>query len=414
MVNIGINGVILRVKNNNLGEVGKLPVLGKTLEEWVIDTVNVPCHAIESSTVINVAEKVKSLIDRQKPVTVVLYSDTPLVTAKTIEAAIRQLSAQSTGAVKLPRGAVYKTEALFRTETLFPQDPAGSGEFEAVTDCESLSRVTDSLRRRILNFHASNGVLITDYKNAHIDCDVVIERGAVIEGYNFIKGKTVIKSGAVIMPGNYIENCIIGSGARVDSSRLYASVIGDGTRVGPFAYIRPNTVIGRDCRIGDFVELKSSVIGDGCKVSHLSYIGDAELGEQCNVGCGVVFANYDGKNKYKSVIGSRVFIGSNANIIAPVHVADRAFIAAGSTVTDEVPAEALAIARARQTNIPHWAGNMYAPPVGSETSEYKLVQDNEGIIDGAYTEKKNVAEKPEQAQAPSDTDGNNDNNGAQP
>ncbi|MDE6201430.1 MAG: hypothetical protein K2M47_06110 [Clostridiales bacterium] len=408
MVNIGINGVILRVKNNNLGDLCNLPVLGKTMEEWVAGTLNVPCQAIESSTVINIADKVKQLIDRTKPITVVLYCDTPLITAKTVENAIRQLTTQNANVVKLPRGSVFKTEYLYGTETLFPQAPTGSGEFEAVTDCESLSRITDSLRRRILNFHAGNGVLITDYKNVYIDSDVVIERGAVVEAYNFIKGKTVIKADAHIMPNNYIENCIIGRDARVDSSRLYSSIVGEGTRVGPFAYIRPNSVIGKECRIGDFVELKSCVIGDGCKVSHLSYIGDAELGAECNVGCGVVFANYDGKDKYKSIVGNRVFIGSNANIIAPVHVADHAFVAAGSTVTDEVPAEALAIARARQRNIPHWAGNKYAPPVGDvNPSPYRLVQDAEGIIDGAASETENIPEQPETTQSGDDNNGNN-------
>ncbi|MCH5154063.1 MAG: hypothetical protein J1F71_02510 [Clostridiales bacterium] len=193
------------------------------------------------------------------------------------------------------------------------------------------------------------------------------------------------------MPGNYIENCIIGSGARIDSSRLYESYVGEETRVGPFAYIRPNSVIGKGCRIGDFVELKSCVIGDGSKVSHLSYIGDAELGAECNVGCGVVFANYDGKNKYKSIVGNRVFIGSNANIIAPVYIADRAFIAAGSTVTDNVPAEALAVARARQVNIPHWKGNLYAPPTGGGASPHRLIQDEDGIIDGAASDADNAA-----------------------
>ena len=391
MVNLGINGIILRVKGN-LGEMQSLPILGKTMEQWVEDAVNVPCVTVEASTVINIAEKIRPLLDRTKPITVVLYGYTPLVTAKTVENAIRQLTEQKLNAFDLPRGGVYKTEYLYGLDSFFAQEPnAADGEFKAVTDCESLSFVTDALRRRILSFHASRGVLITDFNNVYIDNGVVIERGAVVEPCNFIKGKTVIKSGAHIMPGNYIENCIIGSGARIDSSRLYESYVGEETRVGPFAYIRPNSVIGKGCRIGDFVELKSCVIGDGSKVSHLSYIGDAELGAECNVGCGVVFANYDGKNKYKSIVGNRVFIGSNANIIAPVYIADRAFIAAGSTVTDNVPAEALAVARARQANIPHWKGNLYAPPTGGGASPHRLIQDEDGIIDGAASDADNAA-----------------------
>ncbi len=401
MVGIGVNGVILRVKNNVLGEIGNIPVLGKTLENWVADAVNAQCAVIESSPVINIAEKIKSAVDRTKPVTVVMYGDTPLVTAKTVEIAVRQLSEQKVNTLKLPRGCVFNTDYLFEADTLFPQEPAGGGEFEPVCDCESLSRITDTVRRRILNYHAGNGVVIYDYRNTYIDCDVVIEKGAVIEPYNFIKGKTIIKSDAHIMPGNYIENCIIGRAVRIDSSRLYNSLIGAETRIGPFAYLRPDTVIGCGCRIGDFVELKNCVIGDGCKVSHLTYIGDAELGKECNVGCGVVFANYDGKNKFRSTVGSRVFIGSNANIVAPVNIADRAFIAAGSTVTKDVPEQALAIARARQTVIPGWAGNMYAPPNGEASPRpFKFVQYSDGIIDAAATDTHNtsvVTDGPESA-----------------
>ena len=360
MIGIGINGVVLRVKNNALGEVGSIPVLGKKLENWVADSTSVPCVMLDSSPVINLAEKLKSVVDKSKPVTVILYCDTPLITAGAVEKAVNSLTEQKANAVKLPRGVVFKTEYLMDADTFYPQEP--SEGCDAIVDGESLSRITDVMRRRILNYHSKNGVIVYDFQNTYIDCDVVIDKGVTIEPYNFIKGKTIIKEGAVIKPGNYIENCIIGGNVTIDSSRLYDSLIGADTRVGPFAYIRPNTVVGRGCRIGDFVELKNCVIGDDCKVSHLTYIGDAELGKECNVGCGVVFANYDGKNKFRSMVGDRVFIGSNANIVAPVNIADRAFIAAGSTITKEVPSQALAVARARQTMIPDWRGNHYAPP----------------------------------------------------
>lgn len=393
MVDLGINVVVLRVKSNMLGEVWNIPVFGKTLEGWVASALNAPYKTMEASPVINLADKLMSAVDRSKPVTVVLYCDTPLLTKGTVANAIEKLTEQKLDMLKLQRGCVFKTEYLFGTESLYIQEPSGSGEFEAVTDCEGLSRIADNIRRRILRYHAANGVKIYDFANTHIDCDVVISKGATVEPYNFIKGKTIIKSDAHIMPGNYIENCIIGRGARIDSSRLYDSLVGADTRVGPFAYLRPNTVVGCDCRIGDFVELKNCVIGDGCKVSHLTYIGDAELGRDCNVGCGVVFANYDGKNKYKSVVGERVFIGSNANIVAPVTIADRAFIAAGSTITSGVPGQALAVARARQVVIPDWKGNMYAPPNGDpQPRAYDLVSYSDGIIDGSASADNNDRE----------------------
>lgn len=363
MLDLDVNGVVLRVNSKTLGDIGEKTVLGKTLAEWVGNAIGVSYTVAEGSQVINLADTFKRTLDRTKQVTVALYCDTPLVTPATIAAAVEAVRSGSSNVMRLPRGFVFKTEYLFSTDSLYLQAVPADREFDTVTDGESLSRITDVLRRRILRYHAANGVNIPDFSNVYINSDVVIERGATIEPYNFIKGRTLIKSGALIKPGNYIENCIISNDAKVDSSRLYDSSVGAGTTVGPFAYLRPNSVVGEGCRIGDFVELKNCIIGNGTKVSHLSYVGDAELGAECNVGCGVVFVNYDGKNKHKSIVGRRVFIGSNSNIIAPVTISDGSFIAAGSTVTDSVPAHALAIARSRQTIKPNWQGNLYAPPI---------------------------------------------------
>ena len=132
------------------------------------------------------------------------------------------------------------------------------------------------------------------------------------------------------------------------------SEIRENTTVGPFAYVRPNCVVGSNARIGDFVELKNTNIGNGTKVSHLTYVGDSDVGENCNFGCGTVTVNYDGKKKYRTTIGNNVFIGCNSNLVAPVTLKDGAYTAAGSTITDEVPENNLAIARARQVNKETW------------------------------------------------------------
>lgn len=387
MIDLAINGVVLRVNNKALGTVGEIPVLGKTLNEWVGAIMRAPYKILEWSAVINMVEPLRAAVDKSKPVTVVLFADTPLIGQETVSAAIKALMESSGGALALPRGYLFKTSYLFETETLFLKAQPADGQFTAVTDSESLTKVSDELRRRIIRYHSTGGVIFTDVKNTYVDCDAIIESKTVIEPYNFIKGKTIIKSGAHIMPGNYIENSIIGRGATVDSSRLFNSSVGVESHIGPFAYLRPNSVVGNRCRIGDFVELKNCVIGDGTKICHLSYVGDAELGRDCNVGCGVVFANYDGKNKYKSLVGNRVFIGSNANIVAPVTIEDRAFIAAGSTITKSVPAQALAVARARQALIPDWKGNVYAPVAESVQPEpsdmpRRAVSFSDGIIDG--------------------------------
>lgn len=376
MISIGVNGVVLRVIDNSIGDmISSTPIFGKTAEQWAGDAINAPYKIVGASPVLNIADRVKNAIDRSKQLTVILYGDTPLVTEQTINNAVRRLLTQNSNVVHLPRGDVYLTEYLFSLSALYINEPDSGGEFDSITDGESFSRISDKLRRRVLAYHANGGAFIRDFDNTYIDCTATVHAGAVIEPYNFIKGKSVVKSGAHILPGNYIENCIIDEGAKVDSSRLYDSYIGKGTSVGPFAYIRPDTVVGDNCRIGDFVELKKCIIGNGTKISHLTYVGDAELGDRCNVGCGVVFANYDGKNKYKSVIGSRVFIGSNSNIVAPVTVEDGAFIAAGSTLTQSVPSHALAIARARQVNIPNWAGNVYAPLDGKQATAPQPAQE---------------------------------------
>ena len=156
-----------------------------------------------------------------------------------------------------------------------------------------------------------------------------------------------------------ITHSIISTGCTVDSGAIVEdSVIMPNVHIESGVIIR-HAIIGEDCRIGDFVEIKKSVIGNGSKVSHLSYVGDCEMGANCNVGCGVVFCNYDGKDKHKAVVGDNVFIGSNSNLIAPIRIGNGAFIAAGSTLTDGVPDNALAVARSRQTVKPDWTGNKY-------------------------------------------------------
>jgi bifunctional UDP-N-acetylglucosamine pyrophosphorylase/glucosamine-1-phosphate N-acetyltransferase len=137
-------------------------------------------------------------------------------------------------------------------------------------------------------------------------------------------------------------------------SVLTECAVGEGSTVGPFAYLRPDADVGKNVKIGDFVEIKNSRIGDGTKVSHLTYVGDSDLGENINLGCGVVFVNYDGREKHRSVVGEGAFIGCNVNIVSPVNVGENAYIAAGTTVTTDVPAGSLSVGRARTKHIPGW------------------------------------------------------------
>ena len=186
--------------------------------------------------------------------------------------------------------------------------------------------------------------------NIYISEESKVSDKAKILFNSLILGKSEIKDDAVIGPNTILIDSVVHSGAQIINSLITNSVVGERTTVGPFAHLRDNTVIKNDCRIGNFVEVKKSKIDDKSKVSHLAYIGDSEIGVNCNFGCGSITVNYDGINKHKTTIGDNVFIGCNTNLVAPVVIHNNSFIACGSTITADVPENTLAIARSRQLN----------------------------------------------------------------
>lgn len=217
-----------------------------------------------------------------------------------------------------------------------------------------LAQVEAILRKRVNLKHMDNGVTFIDPNNTYVGTDVVIGKDTIIYPGNVLEGNTIIGERCLIYPNSRISNSKINNDVEIQSSVILDSQIGSQTTVGPFAYIRPESVIGNKVRVGDFVEIKKSTIGDNTKVSHLTYIGDAEVGQNCNFGCGTVTVNYDGKNKNKTIVGNNSFIGCNTNLISPVKVEDNSYIAAGSTITNDVKEGELAIARAKQRNIDGW------------------------------------------------------------
>jgi bifunctional UDP-N-acetylglucosamine pyrophosphorylase / glucosamine-1-phosphate N-acetyltransferase len=219
-----------------------------------------------------------------------------------------------------------------------------------VNDRFALSQAEELMRARINERHMRNGVTIINPQTTHISADAVIGSDTVLLPGTIIEGKTFIGEDCKIGPNSHIVNSTIGHKTTVHSSVVLDSEIGSETAVGPFAHLRPDSKLGNHVKIGNFVEVKKSTLGDDTKVSHLSYIGDAEIGRNVNVGCGSITVNYDGKNKFKTTIEDDVFVGCNTNLVAPVTIGEGAFIAAGSTITKEVPGDALAIARARQEN----------------------------------------------------------------
>ena len=202
--------------------------------------------------------------------------------------------------------------------------------------------------------HMENGVSFVDINTAYIDETVKIGAGTVIGPCVTLEGSTTIGEGCIVGQNTRIKDSVIADRVEIQSSVITESQVGDGTKVGPFAYMRPGSKVGRDCKVGDFVEIKNSTFGDGSKASHLTYIGDSDVGSGVNLGCGVVFVNYDGTNKYRSTVGDRAFIGCNSNLVSPVSVGEGAYIAAGSTVTEDVEADALYIARPRGTKKQGW------------------------------------------------------------
>lgn len=227
-------------------------------------------------------------------------------------------------------------------------------ELMGVNSRVELSKAEEIMRKRINTSHMVNGVTIIDVNSAYIESDVEIGNDTIVYPGAMLKGKTKIGSNCIIGMNCSISNSTIGDYTEVESSTIVDSTVGENTTVGPYAYLRPNSNIGSHVKIGDFVEVKNATIGDNSKASHLSYIGDAHVGKDVNIGCGVVFVNYDGKNKFKSVVKDGAFVGSNSNLVAPVTVEEKGYIATGSTITDDVPQGALAIARERQVIKEGW------------------------------------------------------------
>lgn len=228
-------------------------------------------------------------------------------------------------------------------------------EIIGVNDRVALAAAEKFMRKRINTYHMMHGVTLIDPETTYISADSKIDSDTIIYPGTVISGATSIGEGCIVGPNTQIKDCQIGLETTVNQSVLEDSQVGNHVHIGPFAHIRPLSKVGNEAKIGNFVEVKKSVIGDGSKASHLTYLGDAEIGRDVNIGCGSITVNYDGKNKFVTRIEDGAFIGCNANLVAPVTVGKGAFVAAGSTITDSVNDNALAIARTRQTNKENYA-----------------------------------------------------------
>ena len=302
-------------------ESGELPILGK-------------------STLQRMAENLGAKLCDMPPAgeKAVLYPAYPFLTRKDLDAFL----SKHAGSVRFAGGYVDRSGAF--------EDAEG---FAGGLFClEDYAAVKLRAERETCVFLRKNGVFAED--GAEIDCRAKIEAGAFIGRGSRISGACEIGANAQIFASEITESKI-GAGTTVKNSVLNSCTVGSHSTVGPFAYLRPNANVGDCCRVGDFVEIKNANIGHGSKISHLAYVGDADVGERVNIGCGAVFVNYNGKKKFRSEVGSGAFIGSNCNLIAPVKVGSGAFVAAGTTLTQNLNESDFCIGRSRETIKPRLA-----------------------------------------------------------
>lgn len=224
-----------------------------------------------------------------------------------------------------------------------------------VNNRAELGDLRQTLQARIHRHLAESGVTILDPHNTYIEATVKIGADTTIHPFTLLSGVTDIGEDCEIGPGTRLSDAKIGNGVSIRDSYVTASEVGDGCKIGPFANLRPGSVLGRNVKVGDFVELKNTVLGDGVSAGHLSYLGDAEIGANSNIGAGTITCNYDGLLKHRTVIGEDTFIGTHTTLVAPVTVGAGAWSAAGSSITEDIPAGALGIGRARQINKLQWA-----------------------------------------------------------
>lgn len=259
------------------------------------------------------------------------------------------------------QGEYYLTEAFdlllaqgYKIATYCTEDV---NEALGINSRAQLAEAEQVVRERILKYWMEEGVTILDPSSTFIGIEVELSHDVVLEPFTQLKGKTRVAEDAILGPQTVLEDCVCETGCQVTHTVAKNALIGPRCVVGPFAYLRPGTVLAEGVKIGDFVEVKNSRIGQGSKVPHLSYIGDSEVGKSVNIGAGTITCNYDGVKKHPTKIGDNVFIGSNTNLVAPVEIGEGAITGAGSTITKNVPAYALAVERSAQTMKENWVRN---------------------------------------------------------
>lgn len=258
------------------------------------------------------------------------------------------------------QGEYYLTDAIgilvSKEEKVAAYVTEDSEQTLGVNSRVQLAEAERILRRRIAQHWMEEGVTLIDPDTTYIGTEVEIGQDTIIHGGTILEGKTVIGKGCEIGPYTRLCQVTVGDDTHIHMSYAHDCVVKNHAEIGPFVHLRPDTVIGDKVKIGNFVEVKNSIVGEGTKFPHLSYIGDSDVGAGVNMGCGTITVNYDGKKKHRTTICDHAFIGCNSNLVAPVTVEPYAYVGAGTTVTKDVPKNALAVGRGKQKNIENWVG----------------------------------------------------------
>ncbi|MDB9372222.1 bifunctional UDP-N-acetylglucosamine diphosphorylase/glucosamine-1-phosphate N-acetyltransferase GlmU [Nodularia sphaerocarpa] len=248
----------------------------------------------------------------------------------------------------------YLTDAVTQVGKVMAVDVADYQEILGINDRLQLATAYEILQKRVKEKWMAAGVTLIDPHSITIDDTVELQPDVIIEPQTHLRGNTTIETGSCIGPGSLIENSHLGENVTVQYSVVTDSIVQTGSRIGPYAHLRGHAVVGANCRVGNFVELKNTQLGDRTNAAHLSYLGDTTTGNKVNIGAGTITANYDGEKKHPTHIGDRTKTGSNSVLVAPVTLGDDVYVAAGSTVTEDVPNDSLVIARSRQVVKQGW------------------------------------------------------------
>lgn len=358
-----MNAAIIFIKNEYEANLAKAKYLDTNLlsdlliklNQVSLDKIYLVKAFVDDESVISVRDIKDAIedIDGHDGMTLLISPFYPLLKAYHFEALLKE---DNSGVVLSENNNIIKVfkidnDSLKKYEDItyksFEVEHTCAKKIESFVDLEKFSK---QRRIEINTKFLNDGVNILDVEDTYIGPDVVIEAGATIYPNVYIEGHTVIKKGSNITNGSYLIDAEIGENTTIINSRIDASIVHNNVTIGPNSHLRGHSEVFDNVRIGNFVEFKNTKFGKGSKCAHLTYLGDSVVGESVNIGCGVVTVNYDGAHKFATIIKDHAFIGSNANLIAPITIGEYAVVAAGSTCTQDVENKDMAIARSRQTN----------------------------------------------------------------